>query len=99
MPDINEADLYIYKSGIYDLNKFYSTIRKWYSDNKFVPFEKVYKDKAKDFGTEIVTEWTAFRKITGYIRYWVDVEVKSWETQEVEVVIGGKKVKRTKSRN
>ena len=98
MPNISEADFYVYKSGVYDLNLFYSTIRKWYSENKFTPFEKVYKDKVKDFGTEIVSEWTAFRKLTGYIRYWVDVEVKSWNTQEVETVINGKKVKRTMSR-
>jgi len=98
MPKISEADFYIYKSGVFDLELFYSTIRLWYSEHKFVPFERVYKDKAKDFGIELTNEWDAFRKINGYIRYWVNIQIKGWNVADVEVVINGKKVKRTKAR-
>jgi len=99
MPKKKEADLYIYKSGVFDFGAIHKIIREWYTKHRFTPFEKVYKSKpSKYMGREVIDEWMGTRKITGYIRYNVYVEIKAWDVVDVEVPIGKKKVKKQKSR-
>jgi hypothetical protein len=99
MPKHQEADLFIYKSGTFNLNAMYKEIRAWFGKNKFVPFEGVYKDKTSGYiGRELTDEWKASRKVTGYIRYWIYIEIKAWDIVDVEVQVGDKKVKKQKTR-
>ncbi|MBW3012260.1 hypothetical protein KY311_03675 [Candidatus Woesearchaeota archaeon] len=93
-----EANLFIYKSGVFDFRLVHDTIRKWFTDNEFVAHETVYKQKKKDQGFEYTNEWEANRNITQYTRYKIMIEMKIWDAPEVEVVIKGKKEKRLKSR-
>jgi hypothetical protein len=95
MPKRPAADLYIYKKGVFDLNSLYKTIRTWFTKNRYTPFEKVYKDKPGDpTGRELVDEWMGQKKVTGYIRFNVYVDIKGWNLVDVEVPVGDKKVKR-----
>jgi hypothetical protein len=98
MPKKAQASLFIYKSGVFDLDAVYGAIRKWYAENNFVPFEDAYKAKTKEGGFEFTNDWRAVRNITNYIRYWVNVEIKGWKVTDVEVAVKGKKVKRKKAR-
>jgi len=99
MPKRPEADLYIYKSGVFDFNSVYKVIRSWYAKHRFTPFEKVHKSKpSKYIGREIIDEWLGTRKVTGYIRYNIYVEIKAWDVVDVEVPVGKKKVKKQKAR-
>jgi hypothetical protein len=97
MPKYPAADIYIYKSGVFDLAGIHSTIRSWCFKHKFVPFQTVFKDKPGDpQGRQIIDDWKAKRKVTGYIVYWMGVEIKGWDITDVEV--GAKKAKRQKGR-
>ncbi|MBW3011472.1 hypothetical protein KY326_04605, partial [Candidatus Woesearchaeota archaeon] len=78
--------------GIFDLGTAYSTVPKWYKKHKFDFAEKSYKHKGED----VVIEWGGERKVTPYVKHKTNVTFQVSEAQEVDVVVGGKKAKRTK---
>ena len=78
--------------GIFDLDKAYSAVPKWYKKHKFDFAEKTYKHK----GDYILIEWAGEKKVTPYVKHKTNVSFEVNEAKEVDVVVSGKKAKRIK---
>lgn len=85
--------------GVMDFASFLKAMHHWYIDHEYEFHETVYKHKVPTpAGAEQEIKWTGWRKITPYVRYWVDVFIHTWDMQTVDIVKDGKKVKGVKCR-
>jgi len=79
-------------TGIIDADKLFKTMYSWYINQGYEFHEKQLKHKVPSpAGAEQEIEWTGWRKINGYVRFWVDVFIHIWEMKDVNVIINGKK--------
>ena len=85
--------------GLFDIEGLYKFMRDWLSTRHFIFTESKYKHKLPSpLGAEIELEWSAWRKETEFVRYWIIINFHFWDMTEVEVIREGKKVKRNKAR-
>jgi len=71
----------IKRSGVFDLDKLYKGMRKWFKDRKYKFHEKVHKFKPP----ELELEWEGNRKETGYRKVRTVMQFHSWYHKEVKV--------------
>ncbi len=84
-------------SGEFDYEKVYLIIHNWFKKMQYEVVE-TYKHKMTGTGTEVELGIKANRKTSEFMRYDLEVELKTWNLVEVEAVIGGKKQKINKGR-
>jgi hypothetical protein len=97
--DILDAPLFIRYKGVFDFEGLYRMMHAWLVNKRFIFHENLYKDKVyTPFGNELEIKWKAEKKVTEYVKEYVDVHFHLWDFSEVEVIKEGKKVKMTKSR-
>jgi hypothetical protein len=85
--------------GILDLDGLFKTMYQWYNDYGYEFHEKTVKHKVPGpLGADQEIEWTGWRKINGYVKFWVDVYFHLWQLKDVEVIKEGKKVKLSRAR-
>ena len=70
--------------GIYEL------IRKWYADRKFEFHETNYKAYQPHSG-ELAWYIQGFRNDTEFLRIWVEIYIRFWDLEDIEVIKDGKK--------
>lgn len=84
-------------SGLFDFDGLYKVITDWFIEYGFYLEEPVYKHKVPTpAGAEQEIEWTGWKKINEYVRYWIDVYTHIYNLRDVEVVKEG--VKKTLQR-
>lgn len=84
-------------SGEFDYEEVYKTIHNWFSKMKY-DITETYKHKMTGLGAEVELGIKGNRKLSQFLRYDVEVELKTWNMQDVEKVIDGKKQKINKGR-
>jgi len=92
-----EVSVIKYK-GIFDYAGLYTMMRGWFKDREYDFWERRYKHKVKEGGTEIEINWEAWRDINELMRNWIYVYFHIWDYQEVEVIKDGQKKKMAKAR-
>ena len=89
----------IKKVGLIDLDGLYKTMHKWFYDNNYVfeePTSRIRPGTAA--GVEYEFKWKCWRKVSGYVKYHLNVWIYLWDAKDIEVVKEGKKIKLTKCR-
>jgi hypothetical protein len=95
---VSETHKVIYSSGhsfkyegVFDLNRLYSEMSGWISENNYDFEEKEHSDKKKDKGQEIKYVFLGEKKVTDYIKYNVKVEIFAVEINKMsENLVSGK---------
>ncbi len=59
--------------GLFNLNKLYSDMKKWFKDNGYYFSEKEQGIKDREKGREIKQKWEASREIDDYARFIIKV--------------------------
>ncbi|MBI1973096.1 hypothetical protein HYS50_03755 [Candidatus Woesearchaeota archaeon] len=72
-------------SGIIPIDDLYKAIQKWAKTYDYKIIEKEHKTVAGTEKREHVFTWTIDKKVTDYIKYDIDVEVKVKNLKEVKV--------------
>ncbi|MBW3013369.1 hypothetical protein KY325_02645 [Candidatus Woesearchaeota archaeon] len=89
----------ISKRGVFDMDKLYSAVMKWYKAHDFKAAETKHKDKPDAYGGRVLYhEWAGDVKATPYVRYFTDVIFDVREATPVEVKKEDKKLKKTRAR-
>ncbi|HEY9701206.1 MAG TPA: hypothetical protein V6C58_02095, partial [Allocoleopsis sp.] len=97
--DILNAPLMIRYKGVFDYDGLYKMMHTWLITKRFLFHESKYKDKVgTPFGNEIEAAWTAEKKVTEFIKEYIEIEFHLWDYAEVEIIKDGKKVKTGKGR-
>jgi len=87
------------KVGIIDLDGLYRTMQRWFYDNNYYfeePTSRIRPGTAA--GVEYEFKWVAWRKVSDYVKFWINVWIYVWDAKDLEVIKDGKKVKLTKCR-
>jgi hypothetical protein len=83
--------------GIFDWKELYAAVHEWCSERKFDFYERKHIRKPMTYGNEIEYEAEAERKETAYIKYTIKIYIHAYNVEDVELVIGGKKVQKNKA--
>lgn len=83
--------------GEFDYEELYTGIYNWYQQRRFMLNES-YKHKMTGKGAEVELDFKGGRKITDFLKYKIDTEIKIWDMVETEVIKDGKKQKLNKGR-
>jgi hypothetical protein len=98
IPSVKELIGEIKFSGVFDYDKFYRGIHRWFKERLYDFHETTYKHKATARGPEVEISFKGERKQSEWIMYRVNVELHIWDLADVEVAKDGKKQKLNKCR-
>lgn len=86
MPKDSQRMVTLRYQGIFDLQKMYHFMIKWFTDRNYTYYEKKWKQKdMSPIGQEIEIKFFAERETTEYLRYYQNVEIKMFDAHDVEV--------------
>ena len=71
---VKAADVSLIQDGILDLDSLYSDLKSWFDENQYIFFETKHETKEANKGKTIVYSWTSERKITDYIKFFINVD-------------------------
>lgn len=74
----------IEQHGLYDLNRLYSEMKKWFMDNNYIYTEKENTTNVKDKGTEVKMMMSGERKVTDYFKFEIEVKFLIIEMEKVK---------------
>ena len=83
----------IMHNGFFDSAALTNAIRDWYLKNDYFVQVPSYKQEIRETGKKYDQDWEGNKKITGYVRYQVNVGVHVHNINEVEIVKDGQKIK------
>ena len=85
--------------GIFDFKELYKLMHGWFVDRGYFFEETLYKHKVPSpAGAEQTIEWSGWKKVNEYIKYWIEVHIKIRDMKQLEVVKNGEKKILTKAR-
>ena len=74
----------IRQKATFDLKQLYKQLDNFAKDNNYFFNEKNFTRKDGSAGSEYQIEWTFERKVTPFIKFYIDVEIWSLRTREVK---------------
>lgn len=87
-----EKPIVIKYNGIFDFDLLYREITGWFIDYGFTLEEPTYKHKVPSpAGADQEIEFTGWKKINEYIRYWIEMYIHLFNLKDVGVVKDGVK--------
>lgn len=92
--DVSFPVIFIKHKGYFSFSKLMQDIKKWYEDNHY----EFHVTKHKHKSSEEEIGCYGARKVTGYIMFKLEIDMRIWEFKEVEVVQDGKTVKKNYGR-
>lgn len=75
----------IEKKGLFNFNKLYNLIKKWYISYKYSWNEKEFSCKIQKAGNEFTIEYAGFREVTPYIKFYVNVLIEIKKVKELKI--------------
>ena len=81
-------------SGTYDLQRLLDTIRSWLLDRKYTLADKEHTEIVKAAGKDIKVDTLAFRDVSDYVKFIIQVEIVILRNIDVMVEENGEKVKK-----
>jgi len=97
--EILDSPLLIRYRGVFDFDGLYKMMHSWIVSKRFLFQEGTYKDKVSTpFGNELQIKWQAERKVTEFVKEYLEIEFHLWDFSEVEVIKEGRKAKMAKAR-
>ena len=86
------AHTYLKYKGVYNWKEILRFMRKWVEKNGYAYFDKKYKEKPGQYGTDIEWKAEAEKKVDGYFKYYHKWEFRAWDQVPIEIIKDGKKV-------
>ncbi len=83
--------------GVFDWPQLYSAMHGWFSERRYDFHETKHVKKPGTYGHELEFEVKAEREETDYIRYIIEVSIKAYHVEDVEIITEGKKQQKTKT--
>lgn len=83
--------------GVFDWDELYALLKGWLNSKKYDFFETKHNKKPTTFGYEFEFELNAERDETTYVKFKLDIKIKSWNNEDFEVAVNGKKKRKTKT--
>lgn len=80
--------------GIFNFAGLYKVMVRWLKSRKFEFHEKLYKERPP----EIFLDWLAERKVSGYFKHIITINIHILDAEDIEVVEKGVKKKLMKGR-
>lgn len=84
--------------GVFDFQEVYGAIYQWLETRGFEVHESKHKNVEKQTGFERDIAWVAWRRVTEYYSWWVQIDLHTWDTSEVDVIKEGVKKRMWKGR-
>lgn len=85
--------------GLFDYDRLMRDVRNWLIENSYEFNENSYKHKIPTpLGYEQEVTWTAWRKVTGYVKYHIHIFFHFYEMNDVEVIKNNQRVKMAQGR-
>ena len=81
-------------SGIYDLELLTGKIREWFLNRTYLMEEREHSEAVKTSGKELKFDIAAFRKVSDYVIFHIDIETVILRNLDILVEEDGKKVKK-----
>lgn len=81
------------KGGVLDIEDLYKNWKAWFDRYHYFLNEKKQTSKARPEGKEMEVKWDAFRNITDYVRFHVQVHLWLRRVNDVMVEVNGEKKK------
>lgn len=98
MSEIIKRDCGIIRyEGVLDWAELYSFIVGWFNSKKFDYYEKKNVKKPMDYGYEMEFEAHAEREESGYVRHDIDIKIRGYNIEDIEVIENGKKKKKIRA--
>ena len=89
----------VQKQGIIDLDGLYKVMYRWFYDNKYYFEEPTTRMRpGTPAGVEYEWKWSAWRKVSDFIKFHIKIFIHVWDAKEIEVIKDGEKIKLTKCR-
>lgn len=82
--------------GIFDWEELYGLILSWFSDKHYDFYETKNVRKTETYGHKFEYKAHAEREESGYVRHDIDVSIKGFHMEDIEVIENGEKKKKTK---
>ena len=77
--------------GVFSWKILKRFIRSWFESNNFIFFEKKYKEKPGQYGVELEVTLVGEKKIDGFYKHTVTLDLHIWDSVPVEVIKDGQK--------
>ncbi|HLD01002.1 MAG TPA: hypothetical protein VJC39_04610 [Candidatus Nanoarchaeia archaeon] len=92
MSDVSIPPIILRYTGPFDYELVYSSLVSWAKNYGYFWYETGYKHKVPSpSGAEQEYSWKAEKNVTEYVKYEVKIELHTWDTREMEVLVNGKK--------
>ncbi len=80
--------------GVFDLQRMYKVIVRWFKARRFIFYENLYRFKPP----ELILAWQAERRKTAFVKDIIKVNIDVRGYEEVETIVGGVRKKMVKGR-
>ena len=98
-PDKLGTGATIKMNGIFDFKGLYHVMHDWFVDRGYYFEETLYKHKVPSpAGAEQTINWSGWKKVNEFVKYWIKLYIKVWDMKQLEVVKNGEKKILTKAR-
>jgi len=99
-PEAPTPSVYLQYKGIMDMQDLYESIADFFKQKKFKFYERQQRlRKPSPFGSEILYEFEATRKVEDYYEWMVNVTIETFDLHDIDVVLkDGTKKKMSKGR-
>lgn len=84
-------------SGEFDYESLYQSVYNWFKRKGYLVAE-TYKHKMTSSGAEVESTFKGDKKVTEFMKFKIEVEIKIWGLSEFEAMKEGKKQKLNKGR-
>lgn len=78
-------------TGLFDFDGMYAALIDWAKNYGYHWHERVYKHKVPDVGAEQEFVWMMTKKATEFVHFKIELNVHTWDMQDVDVAVEGKK--------
>ena len=85
--------LRIRKDGTFNYREIHHYINDWFMKHGYSYAETKHAEKSKDSGRDIESEWSGSRKVTGYIKFRVDIVITAKDYKDLVLEQNSEKVK------
>ncbi len=79
--------------GIFNFSEVMQSIKNWFKSYDYEFAEPTHKWKVPSEGVEAEIKMSGDRKMNEYVKYYINVSIRTWDMKDVEVIKDGQKTK------
>jgi hypothetical protein len=87
--DYVARNLRVRQVSVFDMGELYKVMFRWFATKRYDFQEKEYLEKRVGEAKQLEIKWIGYRKISDYIKFFMEVKFLVVNLKDVEVEIGG----------